>query len=216
MQTIRQALRAAAVLCRLVQEHYLIANTKTAGSHSEPVTIADYGAQAIIGKALQTHFPDDAVIAEESGAQFLDLVPAPQRENIRELLAQVLGQPVSESALINWLDFGSDRTAARTWVIDPIDGTKGFIALRHYVIACGLLIDGKVTDGIIAAPGYNDGEGSLFYTDAGTTWRAPLAADGWDEGVPGTGLPTQRPRRHHRRAKLRTRPRQQIAHVSRP
>lgn len=176
MDAILAAVRDAATLCRLVQERYLSAETKTAGDHSEPVTIADYGSQAIICRALQQHYPDDAVIAEESSEQFVQLVPPEQRAQIRALLTQVLRQNVSEAELLAWLDFGADRDAARTWVIDPIDGTKGFLARRHYAIACGLLLEGRVAEGIVAAPGYNDGAGALFYTRAGSAYRAPLAA----------------------------------------
>ena len=176
MQPMLAAVREAAELCRLVQDNFLSAETKTAGDHSEPVTIADYGAQAIIGRALQQHYPDDAVVAEESGAQFSQLVSADQRAQIARLLSQILDHEVSEAELIAWLDFGAGRQSARTWVIDPIDGTKGFLARRHYAIACGLLLDGQVAEGIVAAPGYNDGEGALFYTRDGATYRAPLAA----------------------------------------
>ena len=190
MLAILAAVRDAATLCRLVQDNFLSANTKSIGGHSEPVTIADYGSQAIICRALQQHYPDDAVVAEESGEQFSALVSAEQRGQILQLLTQVLRQKVTESALVAWLDFGAGRSAARTWVIDPIDGTKGFLARRHYAIACGLLLDGQVAEGIVAAPGYNDGEGALFYTRAGSTYRAPLAAG---DGTRVTVSSRQRP-----------------------
>ena len=175
MQALLAAVRQAAELCRLVQDNFLSANTKADGDHREPVTIADYGSQAIICRALQQHYPEDAVVAEESGAQFSQLVLADQRVQIARLLTQVLHQAVSEAELIAWLDFGAGRKAARTWVIDPIDGTKGFLARRHYAIACGLLLEGRVAEGIVAAPGYNDGEGALFYTRDESCYRAPLA-----------------------------------------
>ena len=145
--------------------------------------MADYGSQAIICRALQTHYPDDAVVSEESGEQFLQLVSAEQREQVLSLLKDVLCQPVSEAELVSWLDFGTDGSAARTWVIDPIDGTKGFLAQRHYAIACGLLLEGQVTEGIVAAPGYDDGAGALFYTRDGATFRAPLETG---DGTPVT------------------------------
>ena len=178
MESIREALRQAAELCRLAQEHYLVANRKTSGGQSEPVTIADYGSQAIICRALQRDYPADAVVAEESGAQFIQLVSAEQREQVRQLLSQTLGQPVGEDELLGWLDFGSGVKARRAWVIDPIDGTKGFIARRHYAIACGLLLDGQVAEGMVAAPGYDNGRGALFYTDGGAAWREALAGGG--------------------------------------
>lgn len=175
MQAIRAAARDAARLCQLVQDRCLIASAKTAGVHSEPVTIADYGSQAIICRALQQHYPDDAVIAEESGGQFKQVLSSEQRAQALQLLAIVLGEAVSEAQLVAWLDFGAGRRSRRAWVIDPIDGTKGFLARRHYAIACGLLVDGRIADGIVAAPGYADGEGALFYTQAGETWRDSLA-----------------------------------------
>ena len=176
MNALRAAVRQAAELCRLVQENYLVAETKTSGEHSEPVTIADYGSQAIICRALQRHYPDDAVVAEESGGHFLQLVADEQRTRVCQLMGSVLGEPVSETEVVGWLDFGAGVSARRTWVIDPIDGTKGFIARRHYVVACGLLLEGQVVEGIIAAPGYRDGEGALFYTQGGVSWRAPLTS----------------------------------------
>jgi len=176
MQAIRAAVRDAVKLCRRVQEHYLIANTKSAGDHKEPVTIADYGSQAIICRALMRHFPDDGVVSEESGEQFLQLVSAEQRSQVLALLEDALGSALSERDLVDWLEHGKGKTTKRSWVIDPIDGTKGFIALRHYAIACGLLVDGQVSGGIVAAPGYADGQGALFYTENGATWRAPIAA----------------------------------------
>ena len=187
MQAIRVAARDAARLCQLVQDRYLSASTKTVGDHAEPVTIADYGSQAIICRALQQHYPDDAVIAEESGGQFSQLVSGEKRAQVLQLLADVLGEAVSEAQLLVWLDFGAGKRSRRTWVIDPIDGTKGFLARRHYAIACGLLIDGRVAEGIVAAPGYNagppsvpptgqgeDGPGALFYTEGGRAYLAPL------------------------------------------
>ena len=176
MQAIRAAVRDAVKLCRRVQEQYLIANTKFAGDHKEPVTIADYGSQAIICRALMRHFPDDGVVSEESGEQFLQLLSAEQRSQALALLEDVLGGALSETDVVNWLEHGKGKRTERSWVIDPIDGTKGFIALRHYAIACGALAGGQVAGGIVAAPGYADGEGALFYTENGATWRAPIVA----------------------------------------
>ena len=190
MQAMLHAIRQAAALCRLVQAQYLSANVKSAGDQREPVTIADYGSQAIICRALKTHFTADAVVAEESAAQFTQLVPAEQRAQILKLLTRALRQPVSESQLLSWLDFGADRVAARTWVIDPIDGTKGFLARRHYAIACGLLQDSQPVEGIVAAPGYKDGEGALFYTREGKAFRAPLEQG---DGEPVTVSSRSRP-----------------------
>ena len=34
--------------------------------------------------------------------------------------------------------------AGRHWVLDPIDGTRGFVGLRQYAICLGMLQDGQV------------------------------------------------------------------------
>jgi 3'(2'), 5'-bisphosphate nucleotidase len=140
---------------------------------AEPVTIADYGAQAIVCQAIQAAFPDDAIIAEEGGEQFSTLISATDQQEIADLIGAVLGEAVTIDQSVKWLEYGQDREAERTWVIDPIDGTKGFIALRQYVVAIGILTNKQVTGGVMAAPGYLHG-GMIFYTGNGAAFAEPL------------------------------------------
>src|SRR5690606_35948140 len=124
---------------------------------TEPVTIADYGSQAIIGRALAEYFPDDAVVSEEAGSQFLELTSDRQKAEIINLLTTILDVNVTQDDIVKWLDQGTDGKSTRTWVIDPIDGTKGFLAMRHYAIGIGILEDKQPVGAIIVAPGYGDG-----------------------------------------------------------
>ncbi len=57
-------------------------------------------------------------------------------------------------------------------MIDPIDGTKGFIAMRRYSIAVGLLDRGLPVAGVLGSPGYPtpDGKGLLFYAQRGAAY----------------------------------------------
>lgn len=176
------AVRDAVTLCRTIQAQAVqgINKFSAAKGSSEPVTIADYGAQALIGRALMQHFPEDAVIAEESGQQFATIVSAERQQAVIAVLSELLGVPVRVEDVVQWLDFGKDRPAARVWVIDPIDGTRGFIAGRHYAICVGLLVDGQPSAGVIGAPMYADGQGAIFYGDAGGLHRLNLAT-GHDE-----------------------------------
>jgi 3'(2'), 5'-bisphosphate nucleotidase len=180
LQPILRAARQAAALCKAVQDKHIVPYQQTDNVHvaskvgAEPVTIADYGAQAIICRALKEHFPEDAVIAEEGSEQFRELIGESDKLEIAGLIGGVLGEPVTIDQIISWLDQGQGREAERTWVIDPIDGTKGFIALRQYVVAIGILDASKqVTEGVMAAPGYLHG-GALFYTGNGAAWVEPL------------------------------------------
>jgi 3'(2'), 5'-bisphosphate nucleotidase len=167
---IKRAIQQAAALCLQVQQRHLTYSDK---GQDDPVTIADYGAQALICRAIQQHFPGDAVLAEEQGAQFIELVPQPQREQVVALLCDVLSESVSEDEVRRWLDYGHGVTAARTWVIDPVDGTKGFLAMRHYAIAIGLLENGQPIGGVLSAPGYKEGS-ALFWALNGQAYRQSL------------------------------------------
>jgi len=178
-----RAAKQAVALCRAVQRDFLKSNEKASGGDTEPVTIADYGSQAIICRAIQQHFPDDAVLSEESSEQFLELVKGDQHTHIIKLLSEILGEPVTQEQVVEWLDYGKNRHAKRTWIIDPIDGTKGFVALRHYAVAIGIVEDGIPTGGYMGCPGYGDGDsgdennGMLFYVDNGKAMQMPLNSD---------------------------------------
>ncbi len=165
-----QAVRQAAVLCQQVQDHYLISSDK--GEH-DPVTIADYGAQAILSRAISIHFPDDAILAEEQGGQFMELVAEQQRKEVIRLIGDILGITVTQVDVVKWLDYGQNREASRMWVIDPIDGTKGYISLRNYAIAVGLMVDRKPIGGIIGTPAYPGGA-QLFHAQSGVAYMQPL------------------------------------------
>ncbi|MEO8610840.1 MAG: inositol monophosphatase family protein [Chloroflexota bacterium] len=172
-QPIFTAVRQAAEVCKRVQEHHLASSEKTG---HEPVTIADYGSQAILGRAISSAFPDDAVLAEESGAQFIELVPEARRKEIIALLETILGIEVRQADVVRWLDHGHGREAERTWVIDPIDGTKGFLAMRSYVIAAGVMVDKKPVACVIGAPAYptTDRGGVMFHAQGGAAFMQPL------------------------------------------
>ncbi len=176
LKPIFTAVRQAADLTRRVQQQHLVSSAKDTGDHVEPVTIADYGSQAMICRAILTAFPEDAVLAEEHADQFGTLLAADQRAEIVGLVSDVLGEAVSEDQISSWLDHGRGVEAERTWVIDPIDGTKGFIAMRRYSIAVGLLDRGLPIAGVLGSPGYPtpDGKGLLFYAQGGAAHVEPM------------------------------------------
>ncbi len=169
-QPLFQAVRQAAVLCQQVQDHYLVSSDK--GEH-DPVTIADYGAQAILSRTISQHFPDDSILAEEQGGQFMELVSEQQRKEVVRLIGDILGITVTQVDVVKWLDYGQNREASRMWVIDPIDGTKGYISMRNYAIAVGMMVDRKPVGGIIGAPAYPGGA-QLFHAQSGVAYMQPL------------------------------------------
>ncbi len=158
------AIRLASQLVRQVKQNHLVRAEKMAG---EPVTIADYGSQSLLCRVLQRYFPEDAIVAEETASEFLEAVQTEQQEHICRLLSSLTGQPLTLSTICSWLDHGRDSGCERTWVMDPIDGTSGFLSGRRYSIALGLLINGKPVFGLLACPEYPypGGTGLLFQAD---------------------------------------------------
>ena len=116
-----------------------------------PVTVADYTAQAVISQMLHEVFPDDSLVAEEGSAA----LAAPQGEDaLAAVLAYVsrLLQNADEQAICAWIDRGAGEPGARYWVLDPVDGTKGFLRGEQYVVALALIEAGQVVLGAMGCP----------------------------------------------------------------
>lgn len=136
-----------------------------------PVTIGDYGAQALIISAIKHNFPDDEVVGEEDA----DSLRA-QKELSAKIWALVketklddsasdatLGGPIqSEDAMLKAIDQGNSQGGdkGRIWALDPIDGTKGFLRGGQYAVCLALMVDGDVKVGVLGCPNLpvNDSE----------------------------------------------------------
>ncbi|XXF76828.1 inositol monophosphatase family protein [Myxococcaceae bacterium GXIMD 01537] len=170
---IIEAVRRACELSRRVREADTGFSSK---SDSSPVTLADYGAQALLCRTLALHAPGDAVVAEEGADAFARDVGAEDGAFLLSLLEELLGVPVTREQVVRWLEHGRGPRTPRTWVIDPIDGTLGFVSGRAYAVCVGLLRDGEPAEGIIGAPvSPLDVGGTLFRTEAGGARAEPLA-----------------------------------------
>ncbi|KAK4506514.1 hypothetical protein PRZ48_000246 [Zasmidium cellare] len=132
-------------------------------SDASPVTIGDFGAQALIIAALQHNFPEDEIVAEEEAKDLRenetlkqtvwDLV---QDAKLSDSSAeQVLGGPIkSAESMLDLIDKGDSKggNKGRIWAIDPIDGTKGFLRGGQYAVCLGLMVDGDVKVGVLGCP----------------------------------------------------------------
>ncbi|MEL6149239.1 MAG: inositol monophosphatase family protein [Chloroflexota bacterium] len=175
MNPIIGATQQAATLCRTIQARGFNASSKDDDS---PVTIADYGTQALICRAIQQHFPGEAVIGEEGGDAFKELVSAEGQAQVASLIGSILGQDVSVPDVIGWLDYGRDVTSARTWVIDPIDGTVGFVNGRYYAICVGVMHDLVPLEAVVGLPRSPiDTDGTIIFTDGETVTAMGMDGD---------------------------------------
>lgn len=116
-----------------------------------PVTIADFAVQALVCRTLKAAFPDDAIVAEEDAAHL-------RRPDMNTVLAEVTGHLLpylpnaDATAVCDWVDLGNGIPAERFWVLDPVDGTRGFMRGDQYALALALIVNGRIVFGILACP----------------------------------------------------------------
>jgi 3'(2'), 5'-bisphosphate nucleotidase len=136
------AVRKAAELCRKVS-----IKAKTIKADSSPVTIADFGSQAIINHEISKVFPNDAIVGEEDSSYVKS--DHTLMKSLQELLDGYTPEQIC--ALI---DLGNDHGGPRKrfWTLDPIDGTKGFLRGGQYAICLGLIEDGVPKVSVMATP----------------------------------------------------------------
>ena len=151
LEVAKTIARMAASVCQSIQSELVTPSQKDG---REPVTVADYASQALIGHALAANFPDDAVLSEERSEEFMLLLSDHQRALVQQFVTDALGGYIFEEQVCAWLDFGKRKQAERTWVVDPIDGTKGFLRHQHYCVAISLLIDDQPVMGVLASPAF--------------------------------------------------------------
>ena len=149
------AVSRASRLSSGLQKMY-ISDSKEIKTDNSPVTIADFSVQALIIDYLSRHFPGDKFIAEEN-SDVLKL-NSNIRNGVLHALTSVTGEEWDQDRLYNTVDKGSyDGTTSanseeRIWVLDPIDGTKGFIRGEHYCVALALMIGGQPKLSVMGCP----------------------------------------------------------------
>lgn len=148
----REAVKAAGKLCMAIRQEMLGTPEKMEKAGKEPVTIADYGAQAIVLREIREHFPNDASLAEEWADEFFKLANDEQKASVLRHVQQTCGSACTHDDLRAWLDFGRGIDNKRVWVVDPIDGTKGFLRGDQFAIALALLDDGEPVVGALCCP----------------------------------------------------------------
>jgi 3'(2'), 5'-bisphosphate nucleotidase len=177
-----EAARTAGLLCENVRRGEV--GEALEKDDRSPVTVADFGAQALICQRLRSEFPDDPVVAEENS----NALRTPEgAETLAKVVAYVQMDTASTTAedIMAWIDHGGGEVARRYWTLDPIDGTKGFLRKDQYAVALALIEDWEVKVGVLVCPqlplhpGDSDGErGVLFSAVRGQGTEAQGFASG--------------------------------------
>ncbi|RPB16882.1 carbohydrate phosphatase, partial [Morchella conica CCBAS932] len=141
--------------------HSRVKGTVTKGDKS-PVTIADFGAQALVIGAVHTVFPADSIVGEEDAEVLRS--EADKRESVWSLVQSAvddsavltadIGAVTDAEEMMGLIDLGNHAggSVGRIWALDPIDGTKGFLRGDQYAVCLALIVDGSVQVGALGCP----------------------------------------------------------------
>lgn len=179
-----QAIRLASQLCQNVRRDLTGKKTIQKSDHS-PVTIADYGSQAIICKLIREAFPEDPIIAEEDSSELRKPDHSVILEQVRDYVSEIFPGTSTEE-VCSWIDLSTHTIKDRFWTLDPIDGTKGFLRGDQYAIALALIEKGRIKLGLMGCPNLyvnsdqpNGQRGCLFFALRGKgSFQMPFEGEG--------------------------------------
>lgn len=122
-----------------------------------PVTVADFAVQGLLAATFKGAFPDDNFVGEEDASHLRASEPLLGR--VWELLSTVPRDglttvPGSKEQLCDLIDMCGTGVPERkrTWVFDPIDGTRTYMMGQVYAINIGLLVDGEQMLSAVGCP----------------------------------------------------------------
>ena len=116
-----------------------------------PVTVADYVAQVVVVHRLREVLGEQPLMAEEDAA----LLRRPDAARLRERImegARPFIPTLTENHLLDLLDCGQSEDVDAGWVLDPIDGTRGFLAGGQFCVALARIENGKPVLGLLGCP----------------------------------------------------------------
>lgn len=151
---------------------------------SSPVTVADLSVQLLVALTLADKFPDDVLIAEETAESLL-------HEGTVHAMLEVVTPYVGDRTVPEIIECFKPRDINRgeaQWILDPIDGTKGFLRGDQFSTALAYCEMGQVKFGILACPrlgakGTEAGDGVLgaAYRDKGAWQKERSSSQDWTQ-----------------------------------
>lgn len=123
---------------------------QVAKADASPVTAADLALQALLTMLLSERYGPGAAVGEESTSVFSgdiglrSLVHELVRSERPGLAARTIDDAIDAA--------GGDGTERRFWVMDPIDGTRGYLKGQQYCTCLALVDDGVPIFGAVGCP----------------------------------------------------------------
>jgi len=125
-----------------------------------PVTLADFASQIFILSQLKKKFNEDQIFAEEESS----LMGKDIEALIKKCFIDINFKLDEEfSTLLNYRGSHSNRQ----WIVDPIDGTKGYLSGLSYAVGIGLMENSIPKISAIGVPNYKNEELAIFIAELG-------------------------------------------------
>ncbi|XP_027336329.1 putative PAP-specific phosphatase, mitochondrial isoform X2 [Abrus precatorius] len=129
-----------------------------------PVTVADFGVQALISLELSKLFPSIPLVAEEDSAFLRSRNLADTVLNAVTAAGSSFCRPLTQDDVLKAIDRGGKDAfvfgskPATYWVLDPIDGTRGFLKAGKalYVVGLALVVEGQIVIGVMGCPNWEE------------------------------------------------------------
>ncbi|MXV74748.1 3'(2'),5'-bisphosphate nucleotidase [Candidatus Poribacteria bacterium] len=150
IQTAIDAVLKAIQLCEQVQAE-MVSTDAIQKADRSPVTVADFGSQALICQVIGDAFADDPIVAEEDAQALKENASLLERVTVYVNRFYKDTSPSAET-VCEWINRGSGEVGPSFWTLDPIDGTKGFLRRDQYAIALAYIVDGVVQLGVLGCP----------------------------------------------------------------
>ncbi|KAK2969864.1 hypothetical protein RJ640_030173 [Escallonia rubra] len=197
-----RAVHMACLLCQIVQESLVSKGIDQVQSKEDnsPVTVADWSVQATVSWILSEAFgrQNVSIVAEEdvqalsksNAAGLLEAVVKTVNDCLAEAPRFGLAAPVTSLGMTQVLEAISccNSTGGPTgkfWVLDPVDGTLGFVRGDQYAVALALIEDGEVVLGVLGCPNYPVNKEWLSYHNGYRriiSKLTPPTSKSWDKG----------------------------------
>lgn len=165
-----RAVHMACLLCQRVQENLLSESSEHVHSKEDdsPVTIADWSVQAIVSWVLSEAYGSNVSIVAEEDVEALSKASA---AGLLEAVVRTVNECLADAPRFGLKGPGTDLDAkavleaisrcslagargSKFWVLDPVDGTLGFVRGDQYAIALALIEDGEPVLGVLGCPNY--------------------------------------------------------------
>ncbi|PNX94058.1 PAP-specific phosphatase hal2-like protein [Trifolium pratense] len=197
-----RAVQMACSLCQRVQDTIISKTNHQVQSKDDnsPVTVADWSVQAVVSWILSECLGSEniSIVAEEdvqtlsksNASELLDSVVKTVNECLADAPRFGVQKPKSSLGTSEVLDIisrcnSTGGPSGRFWVLDPVDGTLGFVRGDQYAVALALIEDGEVVLGVLGCPNYPMRKEWLGYQHRYhriVSKLTPPNSDSWNKG----------------------------------